>query len=482
MIFNSYTFFIFFFLVLSVYYVLPKWRDRKLFLLIASYLFYAAWNPPFVFLLWLSTLADWFLSKQIYGAKAQIAKRFFLGGSLLLNLGMLSFFKYGAFFLDNFSTLLSNLNISYSPPELDIILPVGISFYTFQTLSYTLDVYLGKAKPWHSFLDYALYVTFFPQLVAGPIVRSSDFLEQCETPKPWSTKNIGWGLSLMTLGLFEKVVIADILLAPVSETLFSSSDVPDFFSAWAGTLAFSGQIFCDFAGYSTCAIGSALCLGFALPKNFHFPYAAIGFSDFWRRWHISLSTWLKDYLYIPLGGSRINHRRTQLNLMVTMLLGGLWHGASWTFVAWGALHGGYLIIERGLRTCFEKFSSLEKAWEKLWEKEGMRWLMSIVTFGFVCISWVFFRSESFSQAWTVLSAMFALSGQSAMLTIQYSSLMTVTGVMLAMLSIHWCLREQTLEAIVQRIPWWWVSAVLAAMMYAIATLHGEDQSFIYFQF
>lgn len=474
MVFNSYTFLIFFCLVLGIYYFLDSWSGRKLFLLLASYIFYAAWNPPFVILLWVSTLADWYLSKSIYSSSHAHLKRFFLVGSLLINLGLLAFFKYGNFLLENFRTLLHFLHITYSPPPLEIVLPVGISFYTFQTLSYTLDIYKGSAKPWPSFLDYALYVTFFPQLVAGPIVRASEFLEPCKTPKPFSGENLGWGLSLMTLGLFEKVVIADALLAPVAETLYAGSGIPSFSAAWGGTLAFAGQIFCDFAGYSTCAIGAALCLGFVLPRNFHFPYAAIGFSDFWRRWHISLSTWLRDYLYIPLGGNRISDGRTRLNLMTTMLLGGLWHGASWTFVAWGGLHGIYLISERSLNTHLGHFA--------LWKKAEIRWGLSLLTFGLVCLSWVFFRSQSFSQAWSILAAMVALSSQPATLTLGSSSLVLTLGVMLSILALHWCLREQTLETLLPRIPWWSVSLGLAFMLYAIATLHGQDRSFIYFQF
>lgn len=346
MVFNSYTFAVFFFIVIVLYYAIRTWEYRKFLLLVASYIFYAAWNPSFVLLLWLSTIADWHLSKFIDRAGKIDTKRFFLLSSLCLNLGFLAFFKYGNFLLDNFIFFAKTLRIDFQPIPLNIILPVGISFYTFQTLSYTLDVYCGKAKPWHSFLDYALYVTFFPQLVAGPIVRAGDFLQQCQSTKPFSFVNLGHGLGLMTLGLFEKVVVADALLAPITESLYTASGIPSFSAAWGGTLAFSGQIFCDFAGYSTCAIGAALCLGFTLPINFRFPYGAIGFSDFWRRWHISLSTWLRDYLYIPLGGNHQGHWRTQANLMTTMLLGGLWHGASWTFVVWGGLHGLYLMGER----------------------------------------------------------------------------------------------------------------------------------------
>ena len=270
--------------------------------------------------------------------------------SLSVNLGLLGFFKYGTFLLDNFITFSELLGIPFTPAKPDIILPVGISFYTFQTLSYTLDIYFRKSRPWSSFLDYALFVTFFPQLVAGPIVRSSEFLPQCLTPRRATLERFSWGLILLVSGLFQKIVVADGLLAPIVEKVYDTGMVPDTLSAWCGTLAFSGQIFCDFAGYSSCAIGVAMCLGFKIPDNFRSPYAAIGFSDFWGRWHISLSSWLRDYLYIPLGGNRKGAAGTYINLMLTMLIGGLWHGASWTFVFWGGLHGLYLAVERMFRT------------------------------------------------------------------------------------------------------------------------------------
>ena len=271
----------------------------------------------------------------------------YLAVSLVANFGLLGYFKYGTFLLENFLAVVRSLGWDLTLATPSIILPVGISFYTFQTLSYTLDVYRRKTTPADSFLDYALYVTFFPQLVAGPIIRAVDFLPQCRRPKSFHGQAIGWGLCLMLLGLFEKMAVADGLLAPIAEAVYDSPAHLDFVSAWCGTFAFAGQIFLDFAGYSLCAIGAALCLGFGIQDNFRFPYAAAGFSDFWRRWHISLSSWLKDYLYIPLGGNRHGWFRTFASLMITMLLGGLWHGASWTFVVWGGLHGFYLAVERG---------------------------------------------------------------------------------------------------------------------------------------
>lgn len=345
MLFTSYAFIPFFLIVVLVSRALSNWTARKAFLLVASYLFYAAWNPPFVILLWISTLIDWHVAKRIDRSQSMRARRSLLLVTLLVNLGLLGYFKYFGFLVRSMTELLAAVNVNVTFADPDIILPVGISFYTFQTLSYTLDVYRRKARPGRSFLDYALYVTFFPQLVAGPIVRATEFLPQCVASRKATSSQIGWGLSLFTIGLFAKVVIADALMAPVVESVYDVATPAGFLPAWTGTVAFAMQIFCDFFGYSTCAIGVALTLGFALPDNFRFPYGAVGFSDFWRRWHISLSTWLRDYLYIPLGGNRKGATRTYVNLAITMLLGGLWHGASWMFLIWGG--ASRVLLDRG---------------------------------------------------------------------------------------------------------------------------------------
>ena len=339
MVFNSLTFLVFFALVLFLHNLPFSWKTKKTNLLIASYLFYAAWNPPFIILLWVSTVVDWYAAQKLVHAQKQSARRLWMLLSVVVNLGMLAYFKYGTFMLENFQLLMASIGVNYTAPEWNIILPVGISFYTFATLSYTLDIYLKRAQPAKNFLDYALFVTFFPHLVAGPIMRPTELVPQFVEERKANASMIRFGLALMTLGLFQKVVLADMFLGPAAEKVYDGMAAPGMLDAWMGTLAFSGQIFCDFAGYSTTAIGAALCLGFAMPDNFRFPYAAIGFSDFWRRWHITLSTWLRDYLYIPLGGNRHGPARTYMALMLTMLIGGLWHGASWTFVVWGALHG-----------------------------------------------------------------------------------------------------------------------------------------------
>ena len=304
MVFNSLTFVVFFALVLVMHRLPLPWTVRKVNLLLASYLFYSAWNPPFVILLWLSTVVDWYAAQGLVKAERPAARRAWLALSIFVNIGMLLYFKYGGFVLENFTAIVNALGWDFKAAKPDIVLPVGISFYTFATLSYTLDIYLRRALPARNFLDYALFVTFFPHLVAGPIMRPTELVPQFEEPKRGNGAQIRFGLALMTLGLFQKIVLADSFLAPVAESIYDGGKAPGVLDAWIATLAFSGQIFCDFAGYSTTAIGAALCLGFAMPDNFRFPYAAVGFSDFWRRWHITLSSWLRDYLYIPLGGNR----------------------------------------------------------------------------------------------------------------------------------------------------------------------------------
>jgi D-alanyl-lipoteichoic acid acyltransferase DltB (MBOAT superfamily) len=297
MLFNSLTFVLFFAFVLTLHNLPLPWRVKKTNLLLASYLFYAAWNPPFVLLLWLSTVVDWTVARRIHAEERTGRRRLWLMASIGVNLGVLGYFKYGEFLLQNWQAFMASFGVDYTPPAWSIVLPVGISFYTFQTMAYSLDVYLKRAAPAKSLLDFSLFVTFFPQLVAGPIVRPTQLIPQFAEPRRASTKQLRWGLALMTIGLFNKIVIADGFLAPAADAVYGAETPLPALDAWLGTLAFSGQIFCDFAGYSTTAIGIALCLGFSLPNNFQFPYAAIGFSDFWRRWHISLSSWLRDYLY-----------------------------------------------------------------------------------------------------------------------------------------------------------------------------------------
>jgi len=471
MVFNSLTFVAFFACVLVLHNLPFGWTTRKINLLIASYLFYSAWNPPFVILLWVSTVVDWYAAQGLVKAKREAARHAWMLLSVIANVGMLGYFKYGQFVLDNFSALMAALGVAWQPAHYDIVLPVGISFYTFATLSYTLDVYLRRALPANNMLDYALFVTFFPHLVAGPIMRPTELVPQFEQPRRASADQLRFGLALMTVGLFNKIVLADSFLASAAEHVYDADKAPGALDAWIGTLAFSGQIFCDFAGYSTTAIGAALCLGFAMPDNFRFPYAAVGFSDFWRRWHITLSSWLRDYLYIPLGGNRHGPSRTYLALMGTMLLGGLWHGANWTFVAWGGLHGLYLAAERFLRARFANYRPGPLAFV----------VLGLLTYVLVNLTWVFFRAKTFGKAWDVLRGMLGFNGEAKPILTMFS-LVTVAVIVGGIVCVHWYMRGRTLESVVARTPAAVVSMVWALMAFAIVIAQGSGNAFIYFQF
>src|SRR5437660_2278773 len=473
MLFNSLTFVVFFAAVVTVYWSIQSWNARKNLLVTSSYIFYGAWNPPFAALLFSTTAMDFWLGSRIARAKGQRSRKLWLVGSVAMNLSMLGFFKYGNFLLQNFQWLLAHFGVIYQPPHLDILLPVGISFYTFHSLSYTLDIYRGVLRPTKSLRDFILAVSFFPQLVAGPIVRAGDFLPQLVTPPGLRMGQFLWGLLLMTLGLFEKIVLADTMLSGSADRIFSYAGPLVALDSWLGVMAFSSQIFFDFAGYSTCAIGAALCLGFHLKDNFRFPYAAIGFSDFWRRWHISLSTFLRDYLYIPLGGNRVGWTRAAINLLIVMFLGGLWHGAAWTFVVWGLLHGSYLVIERVCRIFFG---------DKTWAGHPVtRVLAGFATYGAVCIAWVFLRASDFTIASRMLTGMFGghPNGEAILTTRELLQFGLVSAAVIAM---HWAMRDNTFETAVMRLPHWTVTAIGAAMACAIIFTQGTSNAFIYFQF
>jgi alginate O-acetyltransferase complex protein AlgI len=492
MVFNSYTFIVFF-LVMLVLHNLPflSWKTKKINLLLASYLFYAAWNPPFILLLWLSTLVDYFVGRALYTQENKYKKRLLLVLSLIGNLGMLCFFKYGSFLLENFVALTNAMGLDFHPAKPNIILPAGISFYTFTTLCYTIDMYKRKSKPVRSLLDFALFVTFFPHLVAGPIVRPPQLVPQFEHPHQASRLQLQQGLLLLSLGLFMKVAMADTLLAGSANAVFGFARPLPGLDAWIGVLAFSGQIFFDFAGYTTCAIGVALCLGFVLPENFRYPYAAIGFTDFWRRWHITLSSWLRDYLYIPLGGNRKGEFRTYFNLMMTMLLGGLWHGASWTFVVWGALHGIYLCVEKWFKQIFgtKEKSKFEK--ENLVRadlipsvvknKSFQNLLLALGTFFLINVTWVFFRAKEFSTAWRLLAAMFGFSKNPTPL-LPTIDIIKVVVVVTGMFTAHWLMRNTSVLQVAKKLPWLALAFFWAFLVISIIICQKSADSFIYFQF
>jgi alginate O-acetyltransferase complex protein AlgI len=471
MLFNTIGFFAFLIVVLTLYYIVPlTWKAKKIMLLAASYLFYGLWNPPLIALLLISTLVDWTAGNQLARTEDQAKRRFWLLLSILVNLGFLGFFKYGNFMLENFQQLVALFGVEYTPPKWDILLPMGISFYTFQTMSYTIDLYFKRIQPARTFLDFALYVTFFPQLVAGPIVRSDELVPQFYEPKRASQQQFFTGLLLLTIGLFQKTVFADSLLSPVSDSVFGSKDLLLPLDAWTGVLAFSGQIFFDFAGYSLCAIGIANMLGFTLSDNFRYPYGSVGFSDLWRRWHISLSSWLRDYLYIPLGGNRFGVSRTYVNLMLTMLLGGLWHGAAWTFVAWGFLHGLYLALER----LFKNVVTFKT------DSQAVQLLLAFLTFNCVNITWVFFRAKDFGSALRLLGSMFFLHGDKPVLTTNHLvlALLVMTMVFLG----HFFMRRHALVDVLQRTPGWLLVAGWGIMIFALMVVQTTGQQFIYFQF
>ncbi len=494
MVFNSYTFIVFFIVMLILHNLPLPWKVKKINLLLASYIFYAAWNPPFILLLWLATIVDYFVGRALYTEPNKHKRKLLLVLSLCGNLGMLCFFKYGGFLLENFTELVNALGVNYHPAKPNIILPAGISFYTFTTLCYTIDMYKKRSEPVKSFLDFALFVTFFPHLVAGPIVRPPQLVPQFETPRRANQKQLMQGLLLISLGLFMKVVLADSMLADPANTVFNAKDPLNTLDAWMGVLAFSGQIFFDFAGYSTCAIGVASCLGFILPENFLYPYAAVGFSDFWRRWHITLSAWLRDYLYIPLGGNRKGKFRTYINLMITMLLGGLWHGANWTFVAWGALHGLYLCVEK----LIQDFKIRLKPNPALVLQPGVvtrgftaprflktvqssNLLLALVTFFLINVTWVFFRAPDFTSAWRMLTSMFSHKPNAAVL-LSTLTIIKVSVIVVCMFAFHWIMRNRRVLSVADKMPWWLLGLVWSAMLILLILSQESSSSFIYFQF
>lgn len=470
MLFNSLGFIFFLIIVLILYYSPIKWKAKKWVLLIASYIFYGLWNPPLILLLWISTMIDWTAGNILYKTNDKRKRKFWLFLSMFVNLGFLAFFKYGGFLLENFTAIINVMGFDYNPVAPSIILPMGISFYTFQTMSYTIDMYYKRTEPARTFLDFALYVTFFPQLVAGPIVRSSELIPQFYEEKKASIKQFLWGVFLFTLGLFEKVVMADAFLSSTSDKVFGAGKVLNVLDAWTGTLAFSGQIFFDFAGYSTCAIGIALMLGIFLPDNFRYPYASIGFSDLWQRWHISLSSWLRDYLYIPLGGNKRGPVRTYINLMLTMLLGGLWHGAGWTFIIWGALHGLYLMIERYLKGHIRIKINVVNGF-----------FLALFTYFLVNITWVFFRAREFQTAIDMIGSMFFLHPDGEKL-LQYQDIIKIFAIITGLFLCHWFMRNTSVQQVADKTPKWLLSILWAAMIVLLAVAQGSSEQFIYFQF
>ncbi|MEP7155760.1 MAG: MBOAT family O-acyltransferase [Betaproteobacteria bacterium] len=471
MLFNSLTFIAFLIAVVTCYRLLENWASRKRLLLVASYIFYAAWSPPYVLLLLVSTTVDWWLARRIDQARKPGRRKLLLVLSIACNLGLLAYFKYADFLMTVARQAANMIGIDFTPIESGIVLPLAISFYTFASLSYTIDVYRGQIKAGTSWQDYALFVGFFPHLVAGPIVRANFLLPQIAAPRLADRDETAWGITLIVLGLFSKVVLSDAILAPAVNSIYAAPSRYGAIDIWNAVFSFSGQIYFDFAGYSLCAIGIAKCLGFTFPDNFHFPYAASGFSDFWRRWHISLSTWLRDYLYIPLGG---NHGRwlAYRNLMITMLLGGLWHGASWMFVAWGALHGLYLVTERLVTG-----PALRR---EISPQRGLRLVLPIAfTFLVVSLTWIPFRAQTPDVASGILAGLARLSQPHS----PDITLLATALVIIAMLVFNFFVRSTSLKALYDASAAWARFLILTACLCGLFLASGgERHAFIYFQF
>ncbi|MBI5915866.1 MAG: MBOAT family protein, partial [Bacteroidetes bacterium] len=398
MIFNSLTFLGFIGIFLPGYFLLKK-EARLAWSLVGSYFFYGWWDWRFLGLIFLSTLVDFYLGKLIDREDEEKKRRRMMVISCTVNLAFLGFFKYFDFFIGSFRSLLAGFGLETDIGTLDIILPVGISFYTFQSMSYTIDVYRRDLKAEPSFLKYATFVAFWPQLVAGPIVRAADFLPQFKKDHDWNWDRAVSGTGRILWGFFKKVAIAD-SLAPFVEQCFAEPMAFTSINLWIAVFFYSFQIYCDFSGYSDIAIGFARILGFGFNENFRTPYFSQNFSEFWSRWHISLSSWLRDYLYIPLGGNRHGKLSTYKNNMLTMLLGGLWHGASWTFVFWGFLHGLYLIVQRQLG---KPFGSLMRGL-RLPKAVQVGINIALVYF-FTNLAWIFFRANGFAKAMQVIAGM-----------------------------------------------------------------------------
>lgn len=402
MLFNSIEFLIFFPIVTLLYFAIPH-KVRYIWLLLASYFFYMCWNPKYALLMGFSTVSTYFAGLMIGKSKKELNKKVWVGASFAINIAILFFFKYFDFAIANINSVLGLLNVELINPSFDVILPVGISFYTFQALGYTVDVYRGDIECEKNILRYALFVSFFPQLVAGPIERSGNLIKQLRERHYFDTKRVANGLMLMLWGFFEKLVIAD-RAAYVVDTVYNNYTNYTGVVIVLATVLFAFQIYCDFASYSDIARGAAQVMGFDLMKNFETPYFAKSVAEFWRRWHISLSSWFRDYVYIPLGGNRRGKLRKYFNIFVVFFLSGLWHGASWSFVVWGMLNGLYQIVG----------DATKKARLAISEKMGLdrnvfsnKLLKVIVTFALVDFSWIFFRAGSFTAALTMIKNMFA---------------------------------------------------------------------------
>lgn len=477
--------FLFLFLFFSLIYTILRHRTtaRLTFVLLFSYYFYYKSSGTYFFLLGLVTCTDFLIARRMDTLHKKAARKALLALSLTINLGLLCYFKYTNFFYEMLAPL---WNGDYHP--LNIFLPVGISFFTFQSLSYTIDVYRRQLSPLDSLLDYAFYVSFFPQLVAGPIVRAKDFIPQIRQPLTITSEMFGRGVFLIATGLFKKAVISDYISVNFVERVFAEPSLYSGIENLLGVYGYALQIYCDFSGYSDMAIGLALLLGFHFPINFNSPYKSLSVTEFWRRWHISLSSWLKDYLYISLGGNRKGNIRTYINLFITMLLGGLWHGASWNFVVWGGLHGLALTAHKWWSRVLLPSIGIDPLSFK--EKVArfpmvlVRFVPWFVTFHFVCLCWIFFRQSTFESAWLMITQI-ATSFQPHLLPQLLAGYWEVFALMAVGYLLHfvpdsW---QNAVEKIVIRMPLFFQALLIVTIVYIVIQVKSSDiQPFIYFQF
>ena len=473
--FNSFDFGLFLVIVFGLYWSLGKTvRTQNIILVLASYIFYAFWDVRFLALIIFSTLIDYFVGIKLYNAKKN--RRVILSISLICNLGMLFFFKYYNFFIESFSNTISFFGVDLSLRHMDIILPVGISFYTFQTLSYSIDIYRNKIQPTKDIIAFAAYVCFFPQLVAGPIERAQRFLPQFFRKKVFNYAHAVNGLRQFLWGLFKKIVIADNCAAYVN-AVYSDFQNYDSGTLIIAAIGFSIQIYCDFSGYSDMAIGMARFFGFDLMKNFNYPYFSRDIAEFWRRWHISLSTWFRGYVYIPLGGSRGDTQEVLKNIFVVFIISGLWHGANWTFICWGGVHALLyvpLFLFKKNRNHLDTVSFIG-VWPSI--KNGIKILS---TFTLVTFSWIFFRSDTIKVAFAYISNMFSFSLHNKSLSVDYLLVTIIVGFFV----IEWMGRKQ--EYAIEKL-FLNNSRLLRYSFYLTVCIllfvfNGKKQEFIYFQF
>lgn len=480
MLFNSIDFAVFLPLTFLAYWLLQRQlKVQNAFILLVSYFFYGYWDARFLILIFLSTILDYSIGRSLARTDHQPHRRALLAASLIFNLGMLGFFKYYNFFVENFVAAFSLLGQPLSVRTLNVILPVGISFYTFQTLSYTIDVYRRKLTPTTDFIAFSAFVSFFPQLVAGPIERASQLLPQFDTPRRFEYHQAVRGLRQILWGLFKKVVIAD-NCAHYVDLIFQDPTAYNGSTLALGAILFAFQIYGDFSGYSDIAIGTARLFGFRLMQNFAFPYFSRDIAEFWRRWHISLSTWFRDYLYIPLGGSRGSLALKVRNTFVIFLVSGFWHGANWTFIVWGALNALYflpLLLARRNRQNLDIVAH-DRALPTFGES-----LQILITFGLTVIAWVFFRAENVGHALTYLRAMMRPDLLAPPHYFDYQQLMTL-GWLAGFLLLEWLGRRDTfaLESVAHRWPTPLRWGLYLGLALAVCAYFGKAASFIYFQF